>query len=123
MSQYRKAVQDGVLVRQKRKLLRWWMWSFNRSEEDFLNTMKNRLQALRQEQALLMKMIPEHEKRIKDEKERIMNMGGNSVPYRDSFSVRREPVRLKTDVKLPKKPDAKKKDSGPKPLFNITPTK
>lgn len=124
MSMYRLAVQNGVLVRQKRRFLRFWQWAFNRSEEDTLNRMKNRLVALRQEQTMLMKMIPEHEERMRKMKDQINNTGGAGVPFRDTFSFRREPVRLNKDVKLPgnKKSDGKN-NSGPKPLFNITPTK
>jgi hypothetical protein len=123
MSMYRLAVQNGQLIRQKRRFLRFWQWAFNRSEEDHLIRMKNRLVALRNEQNLLMKMIPEHEDRIKKIKEQISSTGGAGVPYRDTFSLRREPARLNKDVKLPQGRPKDKKDSGPKPLFNITPTK
>lgn len=112
MSLYRLAVQNGTLVRQKRKLLRFWMWAFNRSEEDHITRMKNRLHAIEQEKHQLLKMIPEHEKRVKDAKEALMqNSGGVGVPYRDSWSARHEPVRLNRDVKLPKKKEPPK----PKP--------
>lgn len=107
MSLYRYAVRNGLLVREKRKLLRFWMWSFNRSEEDHIITMKNRLNAVEQEKYQLLKMIPEHEKRCKDMKERISEMGGAGPAFRDSWSPRREPKRLNRDVKLPKKKEPK----------------
>ena len=109
MSLYRLAVQNGVLVRQKRKFLRFWMWTFNRSEEDHIIRMKNRLHSIEQEKHQLLKMIPEHEKRAKDMKDRLSeNSGGVGVPYRDSWSARREPIRLNRDVKLAKKKDPPK---------------
>ena len=124
MSLYRLAVRNGLLVREKRKLLRFWMWSFNRSEEDYLNKLKNRLTQLRQEQSLLTQSIPEVEKRIKDAKESLLQRGdgGTGPVFRDSWTPRREPVLLKKDVKLaaPKKKDPPKKEAA-KPLLHITP--
>ncbi len=124
MSLYRLAVSSGLLIREKRKLLRWWIWSFNRSEENYLNKLKNRLTALRQEQSLLTAAIPEEEERIKKIKEYLLERGDGIGPARrDKWSHRIEPVRLKKDTKLQGK---KKKDKDPptppKPLFNITPT-
>lgn len=113
MSLYRKAVRHGILIREKRNLIRWWMWKFNRSEEDYINRMKNRLQACRAEQAKLMKIIPEHEDRLKKEKEKIAEDGNESKPYRDSYSPRREPVRLELDLKKPKFKDPKPKKRPP----------
>lgn len=123
MSLYRFAVQNGMLVRQKRKLLRFWMWAYNRCEEDHVTRMKNRLTAIRAEEAALLKMIPEHEERVKKMKEKLNDTGGVGVPFRDSFSFRREPVRLNRDVKVPK---PKPKNDGnkpkpPKPLMSIMP--
>lgn len=105
MSLYRLAVRHGILIREKRNLIRWWMWKFNRSEEDYINRMKNNLQNARTTQAKLMKMIPEHEERLKKAKERISEDGNESKPYRDSWSPRHEPVRLDMDLKKPKKND------------------
>lgn len=124
MSLYRLAVFNGRLIREKRKLFRWWVWSFNRSEEDHLIRMKNRLTALRQEQSMLQSAIPEEEERLKDTKDHLRDHGGVSTTARDGWSPRREPVRLKKETNLGKR---KKKDKpvkeGPSPLFNITPTK
>jgi len=115
---YRLAVQNGLLVRQKRGFIRFWMWFFNRSEEDHLIRMKNRLMTIRAEHTALMKMIPEHEERVKKAKDKLMDTGGVGMPYRDSFTTRREPTRLNRDVKPPKKkPD--KKPEQLKPLFTI----
>lgn len=114
MSLYRLAVRSGILIREKRKLLRWWCWSFNRSEEDYLTRMKNRLVKLRAEQAELMKMIPEHEKRLKDAKDTLLNRdGGTGPPHRAPWSPTHEPVVLRLDVKLkgkPKPSPAKRRD-------------
>lgn len=121
MSMYRLAVQNGVLVRQKRRFIRFWQWAFNRSEEDHLNRMKNRLVTIRQEQHMLLQMIPEHEERIKKAKEQLSNTNSIGAAYRDTFSVRREPIRLNKDVNLAKKKAPDKKPSGPKPLMHITP--
>jgi hypothetical protein len=93
------------------------MWKFNRSEEDYIIRMKNRLQACRAEQAKLMKMIPEHEDRLSKLKDKLAEDGNESKPYRDSFSPRREPLRLEMDLKKPKKKD--NKPPTPKPLFEI----
>ena len=126
MSKYRHTIHNGVLIRVKRKLLRWWIWSFNKSEEDHLNKMKNRLVLIRQEQALLTAAIPEEEDRIKKIKDALQDRGDRYGPViTDSWSPRTEPVRLKKDIKLgkQKKKDERKPDKGPAPLFNITPTK
>jgi hypothetical protein len=119
MSMYRLAVQNGLLIRQKRRFLRFWQWAFNRSEEDHLIRMKNRLVALRQEQTMLLKMIPEWEDRIKKAKDQLNHTGGVGVPYRDTFSLRREPVRLNKDVNLPGNKKPEKKATEQKPLFTI----
>jgi hypothetical protein len=107
MSLYRLTVRNGTLIREKRKLLRWWIWSFNRCEEDHINRMKNALQKLRAEQAKLMKMLPEHEDRLSKVKEVLAADGNVGRPYRDSWTTRKDPVRLDMDVKKPKKPDKK----------------
>jgi hypothetical protein len=118
MSMYRLAIQNGTLVRQKRRFIRFWQWAFNRSEEDHLNRMKNRLVTLRQEQHMLMQMIPEHETRIKKLKEKLAESNGVGPLFRDSFSVRREPVRLNKDVNLAQKKKPEKKTEQ-KALFTI----
>ena len=112
MSLYRHTILNGTLIRVKRKLIRFWIWSFNRSEEDHLIRMKNRLTALRQEQSILMAAIPEEEDRIKKIKEALQDRGDNTGPaFRDSWSGRIEPQRLKKDVKL----SGKKKSNKDKP--------
>lgn len=124
MSLYRMAVRNGLLVREKRKLIRWWCWSFVCSEEDHIIAMKNRLVQLREEQARLTKMIPEHEGRVKDVKDYLMQNGSTGPPFRDKWRPRREPNKLNLDVKLkaPKGDSKSKGKSQPKPLFNITPS-
>lgn len=123
MSLYRLAVHNGLLIREKRKLFRWWIWSFNRSEEDHLIRMKNRLTKLRQEQSFLMSAIPEEEERLKEQKEAILAHGheGHGPARRDSWTARTPPQRLQKDVKLSgKKKKAKDPPAPPKPLFNIS---
>jgi len=119
MSLYRYAVRNGVLIREKRKLLRWWIWSFNRSEEDYINRMKNRLQACRAEQAVLMKKLPEHTERIGKVKDALSADGNESRAYRDSWSARKEPVRLELDIKKPKKKDKSDGKAQPTTLARI----
>lgn len=119
MSMYRQAIQNGMLVRQKRRFFRFWQWAFNRSEEDHLVRMKNRLTAIRAEHTALMKMIPEHEEKVKKVKDHLKDTGGVGVPFRDTFSLRREPLKLNREVKLPKKKPDQPKKAEPKPLFTI----
>ena len=74
--------------------------------------MKNRLTTIRQEQAILTAAIPEEQDRIKKFKEALLGHdGGTGPPSRDGWSPRREPLRLKKDVKLPGK---KTKDKAAK---------
>lgn len=101
MSLYRLTIQNGLLIREKRRWLRWWCWSFNRSEEDYLNTCKNSLVSNRKTHAELMKRIAHHEAAIKKTKEVLQAGNGTGPPVRDSWSMRREPVVLKQDVKVP----------------------
>jgi hypothetical protein len=119
MSLYRHVLRSGTLIREKRKLLRWWVWSFNCNEEDYINLMKNRLVQLREEQARLMKQIPEHEGRVKDRKEAIDAAGGVSAPWRDRWTPRREPKMLKQDVKLKGKGKSDPKPPKRKPLLEL----
>lgn len=119
--QYRTAILSDVLIRERRSLLLPWRWVFNRSMEDRLNRMKNRLTSIRREQAELMKMIPEEEARLKKAKERLReNSDGRGPVFRDRWSPRLEPVVLQLDVKSGDK--GKSKDSKPpkrKPLLEL----
>lgn len=103
MSQYRKAVQDGVLVRQKRGLLRFWMWFYNRCEEDHLTKLKNRLVLVKDEMRRLQRAIPKVQAEVDAEKKRLLDMGGHNHPYRDSWAPRRERVRLLEPGELKKR--------------------
>jgi hypothetical protein len=123
MSLYRYAVENGVLVRQKRKLLRWWMWAFNRSEEDRLTMMRNELVMAREKAKLLARRIPDLEKQLDDRKRQLMDQGGTGRPFRDSYQGRKEPVVLQERVNLARKKRERKPKPVPSPLFNITPTK
>lgn len=111
--QYRTAILNDALIRERRSLLLPWRWVFNRSEEDRLNRMKNRLVSLRQEQAALTKMIPEEEDRVKKAKDKLReNSDGRGPTVRDVWTPRREPVILQLNVGSPN--NGKKKDKPPK---------
>jgi len=123
MSQYRMSVWNGTLVRQKRRLFRFWMWAFNRSEEDYLNKMKNELRLNREKCKVLARRIPKEEDRLKLIKDGLTNSNSrHSEPIRDSWTPRKEPVRLLEDVKVAR-PKSKRNDSTRKvkPLLHITP--
>lgn len=121
MSLYRIAMQDGLLVRQKRRLLRWWCWSFNRSEEDTLIRMKNDLTMMREKVKLLSRRIPKEEARLKQKKDKLReNSNSHGQPYRDQWTARKEPVRLIEDIALARK-KTKQPRQSPKPLLHITP--
>jgi SMC interacting uncharacterized protein involved in chromosome segregation len=107
---YRLSILNGVLTRQKRALLRWWAWQFNRSEEDRLNTMKNNLVKAHQAARHLSVQIKQETERIKGLKDQLhkwQDAGGKAggPAWRDRWSARREPVVLQenTQVALKKK--------------------
>ncbi len=106
MSLYRAEMQMGVLVVTKRKLLRIWKWSFNRSLEDTLTIKRDRLASLNTEIRTLRRVVPRLEAELKLQKERLVEQGGVSRPWVDSWSLRRRPVRSKE----PKGPPPKRKD-------------
>jgi hypothetical protein len=121
MSLYRIAVRNGTLIREKRNFLRFWMWKFNRSEEDHLIRLKNRLTSIRQEQAILTAAIPEEQERVKKTKEALLGHdGGTGPPSRDGWTPRREPTRLKKDVKLSGKKKINDKPVKRRPLLELT---
>jgi hypothetical protein len=108
MSLYRLAIVNGVLVRQKRALLRWWNWSFNRSEEDRLVTMKNGLVKAQQAVQMLVPQIKHETERIDGLKKQVRSWqdtsgkaGGPS--WRDRWSPRKEPKILQKDINVARK--------------------
>lgn len=116
---YRQALQDGVLVLQKRH---WWFWwRFNRSLEDPITKDLNDLAKARDMQRMLERRIPKREKLIqnrKDELQKAASMGGKAVgvPFKDAWRPRKEPVVLFEPRKQPKpKPqtDTKPAKQGP----------
>lgn len=115
ISLYRNEIRDGVLIRAKRSLLRWWNWSFNRSEEDYLIRLKNEYTVGMDKLKRLRRVIPEVEKRDKDAREHLAMHGAGGVgqPYRDKWSRRREPARLIEATNFAKKKD--KRGERPKP--------
>ena len=117
MSLYRRAVQHGALVRQKRKFIRRWLWYFNLSEEDHLNRMRNKLLVAKAEVTMYQRRIPQEEDRIKQIKDGLQIIGGTGVgpSYHDSFSFRTEPVRLFEKVTIGRK-RADRPTGGKKPV-------
>lgn len=117
---FRAAIQDGVLVTQRKSVLLPWRWVFNDSEEDHLNRMKNELMMSREKAKLLARRIPQETDRLKKKKDKLQeNSNSLGVPYRDRWKARREPVRLIEDIKTARK---KKKDRPlpAKPILNIS---
>jgi hypothetical protein len=118
---YRTAILNDTLIRERRSVFMPWRWFFNRSEEDRLNRMRNRLVSLRQEQATLTKMIPEEEDRIKKAKDKLRDNSDSRGPVvRDVWSPRREPVVLHQSISVGG--SGKKKDKPPpkrKPLLEL----
>ena len=122
MSLYRKTVVDGILIRQKRNLIRFWIWTFNRSEEDYLIKMKNDLSKARAMVAQLSRRIPKEEDRLKQIKDGLATTGApHSIVTRDVWMRRKEPIRLIEDVKVGRKKAKRVAPKPVKPLLNITP--
>lgn len=115
MSQYRFEIHNGVLYRFKRKLLRAWLWRFNRSEEDRLNKLKNKATGLKHQLAMVSQQIPFEEARINKIKDGLKSHGPRVM--NDVWSARTEPVILQLDRKTASKksqrsPPARKKTPG-----------
>lgn len=112
MSLYRKELLDGTVWITKRKLLRFWIWSRNRSLEEPIIKMRNQRAKLRQQLAHLDRAIPKMEKQLGDDYKKLAEIGGISMPWRAWWSSQREPPALvDPNVKLEKK----KKVTPPKP--------
>jgi hypothetical protein len=110
---YRRAIQDGVLVNQRRSVLLPWRWVYNDSEENHLNVMKNELTFAREKAKLLSRRIPQEEAALKKKKDKLQeNSGSVGQPYRDKWRPRRAQVRLQEDIKLAR--SKKKRDHIPR---------
>jgi hypothetical protein len=108
MSLYRYTIQNGAMIRQKRGFLRWWIWIFNRSEEDEVNRLKNELVLARSKVKNLARLIPKKHAMLEARKKELrafMDSSGKHYgpSWRDKFSPRREAVRLIEEVKVAKK--------------------
>ncbi len=108
MSLYRRSISDNVLVWEKRKLLprlTGWRWVFNRSDEDYVNKMKNELAKARALVAVLQRRIPNEEDRIEAIVKglRAVGVGATSTSQRDRWLPRRSPVRLLERIKVGRK--------------------
>jgi hypothetical protein len=108
MSSYRLAIVNGVLVRQKRALMRWWVWQFNRSEEDRLNALKNNLVKATAAVQMLVVQIKQETERITTLKKQVhtwQDAGGKAggPSWRDRWTRRKEPVVLQKDIGVARK--------------------
>ena len=101
MSQYRYEIHNGILIRAKRKLLRFWIWRFNRSEEDELNKLKNQMSKLKHQMSLIARRIPHEEARIRKIRDGLRDRPGEI--QNDIWSSRKEPIPLILEIKTAKK--------------------
>ncbi len=116
MSKYRNTIRSGVLIREKRGLILFWRWYFNRSEEDEITKLKNRQVNAERELRNVQRAIPRHETQLSNAKKVLSDMGGTSPIWREGWAPRRNPSKAILPGDKPKKsPDTTKKDS--KPLF------
>ncbi len=122
----RRALQDGVLVIQKRGWLLRWRWYFLRSLEDGLNKDLNDLVKATDMQRILRRRIPKRRAALKEIKDELLKAASHCVPpvgqaTRDSWRPRKEPVKLLEDVKQPKlkKSDCKAPRKRPEPVLEV----
>ena len=113
MSQYRNTIQRGAMVREKRKFLRFWVWSFNRSEEDQLNRMKNQLVKHNDEVRRLRRQVAKKQIVIDDAKKVLNSQGGTSPVTHGPWSFATRPVTLIEDLKKRKKLPLAQRKKGP----------
>lgn len=121
ISKYRLEFQNSALVRTKRRAIFAWLWSFNKSEEDELNKLKNQITALSDQLYRARRLLPKKEADLSARKaalEQYMRQGGtNHGPtWTDSWTPRRSPVQLKEPVPSAKKRSNKKKEPIPDSL-------
>lgn len=129
MALLRHAIRDDVLVVERRGFLFPWRWYFLRSEEDALTVLKNE----RSKAHWLMKrarvLIPKQEKALKDKKDALRKYSETSGKphgqvWRDSFQLRRRPVRLIEDSPRPRKKqegnDRSKRKQRPVPIATLS---
>jgi hypothetical protein len=119
LSKYRLEFQNNTLVRTKRRALFWWVWSFNASQEDDLNTLKNKITALSNQLYQAKRRLPKAEADLKARKDALRQFmeqsGTNHGPYwTDSWTGRKKQVQLIEEVKSARKGGNKKRD-GPIP--------
>ena len=120
MSLYRRSISDNILIWQKRKWLpriTGWRWTFHRSDEDFLNTMRNELAKARRQVTVLQLRIPFEEDRVTAVKKALtaVGTGATSAEQRDRWQFRRSPVRLLQKTKVGRKPKDRPGYIPPKP--------
>lgn len=109
-STYRHTIRDGVLIRETRGMIFRWRWSFNKSEEDQLTTLRNQMVAIKDQLRKLQRQIPKVEVRLAERKKELAEKhGGTSPPWVDLWTPRREPVQIKEPDGKKKKPDEKAK--------------
>ena len=121
MSLYRYTIQNGAMIRQKRGFMRFWIWIFNRSEEDELNRLKNEMVLARSKVKNLARLIPKKAAMLEARKKELrtfMDSSGKHYgpSWRDKYSPRREPIRLIEEVKVAKKKEPNAAASKPAPV-------
>jgi hypothetical protein len=120
MSLYRKEIHAGTLIVTKRKLLRFWIWSFNHSTEDPITALRNKRAVLRVQLARMDKQIPKMEKALQDAAKKVLDQGGTSHPWRAWWSPERRPVVAgDPNVKLEKRKKEEKSKPAPHVLASI----
>lgn len=108
MALLRHAIRDDVLVVERRGFLIPWRWYFLRSEEDILTVLKNERSKAHWTMKRARVLIPKHEKALKDKKDSLRKYmehsnKGHGATWRDSWQVRKTPVRLIEDSPRPRK--------------------
>lgn len=114
---YRLGFQNGVLVRQRKGVLFFWRWYYNRCEEDDLTKLKNRITSANRQLAADRRLLPQLEARLKARKDALtqymQQANAKAGPeWNDSWSPRRAPLALLEDHASPKK----KKQRDDKPM-------
>lgn len=122
MSMYRNNVRHGTLIREKRSLVMFWRWPFNRSEEERLIRMKNELTIAKSAQVRLVRQLKKEEARLKQAKEKLredVERFGKLPWWREGWSVRRYPPVLVEEQKVARAKKERPKPVKRKPLLEL----
>jgi hypothetical protein len=119
LSKYRLEFQNSRLVRTKRRALLWWVWTFNRSEEDDITKLKNVITKMSDQLYQHKRRLPKLEADLEARKNAlrlyIEQSGKNYGPsWTDSYSSRKSPTVLMEPAQSAKvKKDKKASDGKP----------